>query len=233
MIHICLDTETTGLDPKQGHRIIEIAAIEMNNLVKTGKVFHCYLNPRRDVPIESFRIHNISTEFLQDKPFFEHKAQEFLDFIQDSAIVAHNAQFDLRFINAELQLANLPNLGNPIVDTFLLAKKSFPGMPNSLDALCRRFAIDNSKRIAHGALVDTELLCEVFVELMGGSQNNFAFDDKKNQESFLMQNNSDKLRQKSQPKIDRQFFLTDEELEAHRKFILSNFKENIWNYSKE
>jgi len=171
MREIILDTETTGLDPKSGHRIIEIGALEMINKVLTGKSFHYYLNPQRDVPFEAFQIHGISTDFLRDKPKFVEIAESFLEFVKGGRLVIHNAGFDLNFLNYELSLLKLPSLDNlAVVDTLQLAKKAFPGARNNLDALCKRFKIDNSHRQFHGALKDAELLSEVYIELTGGRQ---------------------------------------------------------------
>lgn len=177
---IILDTETTGLEPKEGHRIIEIGALEMVNKVLTGNKFHYYLNPERDVPFDAYRIHGISSDFLKNKPLFKDVAQEFREFIQDSKLIIHNAAFDMNFLNHELLLASLPSLDNSIaVCTWLMSKKQFPGMKCSLDALCKRFNVDNTSRQLHGALKDAALLAEVYVELTGGRQVTFNLDQEK------------------------------------------------------
>jgi DNA polymerase-3 subunit epsilon len=173
MREIVLDTETTGLEPAQGHRIIEIGCLELRNRTPTGGRYHAYINPERDVPEDAERITNLSTEFLRDKPLFADVAEGFLAFIADSALVIHNAEFDLKFLNAELS-----RLGKPAIrteratDTVLIARRRFPGAPASLDALCRRFEIslDDRKEKGHGALLDAELLAEVYLELSGGRQ---------------------------------------------------------------
>lgn len=171
MREIIFDTETTGLDPKAGDRLVEIGCIEMVNRVTTGRVWHCYFNPQRDMPPEAERIHGLSSAFLADKPLFVSKAQEFLDFVADSPLVAHNASFDFGFVNAELDLCNLPGLAlERMIDTVALARARHPGAKNSLDALCTRYGIDRSHRTLHGALLDAELLAQVYVELMGGRQ---------------------------------------------------------------
>lgn len=171
MREIVLDTETTGLDPGAGHRIVEVAGIELLNHVATGRTFQRYLNPEREMPEEAYRIHGLSTEFLSDKPRFEEIAQELLDFLEDSTLVIHNAEFDMRFLNAELERLSRPKLAPlSVVDTVHLARKRFPGAQANLDALCRRFEIDNSARELHGALLDCELLAEVYLELRGGRQ---------------------------------------------------------------
>jgi DNA polymerase-3 subunit epsilon len=172
---ILLDTETTGLDPKAGHRIIEIGMLEMKNKILTGNKFHFYINPERDVPLEAYKIHGISTEFLQDKPRFSEISESFLEFIDGARLVIHNASFDMKFINHELSLLSKPSIDmSSIVDTLNMARKMFPGARASLDALCKKFKIDNSSRKFHGALLDAELLYEVYVELTGGRQNTFV-----------------------------------------------------------
>ena len=168
---IVLDTETTGLDPLKGDRVIEIAAIELSNLMPTGRTFHVLLDPEREVPEESTRVHGFTTEMLRGKPKFAEKADEFLGLLGDAPIVAHNAPFDFGFLDAELARAKREPLDRArMVDSLALAKKRFPGMPNSLDALCRRFGIDNSMRTSHNALLDVQLLAQVYLELMGGRQ---------------------------------------------------------------
>jgi DNA polymerase-3 subunit epsilon len=229
MREICLDTETTGLDPKDGHRIIEIACVELVNRVKTGNHFHAYINPRREVPQEAFRIHGISTEFLQDKPIFNHVVDGFLKFIGDDKLVIHNASFDLKFLNYELKILGLETIKNEVADSLLIARNKFPGSPASLDALCKRFNIDLSKRTKHGALLDTELLCDVYVELMGGLQAGFGFENLQNQ---INKEEAKEVVISTQKEVvkSRNFSPSNEELELHKKFILENFKENLWNY---
>lgn len=171
MREIVLDTETTGLDPAAGHRIVEIAGLELLHHVPTGRTFREYINPERDMPEEAEKIHGLSASFLADKPLFAAVAQPFLDFIGDAKLVIHNAQFDMKFLNAELKAVGLPTLpSDRAVDTVAMARKRFPGAQVNLDALCRRFEIDNSARTFHGALLDCELLAEVYLELSGGRQ---------------------------------------------------------------
>lgn len=171
MREIVLDTETTGLDPYQGHRLIEIGCIELFNRFPTGKVFHKYLNPERDVPAEAFAVHGLSNDFLKDKPYFHEICDELIAFIGDAPLVAHNAAFDLGFLNAELERCGKTLvMRERLVDTLMLARRRHPAGPNSLDALCARFGIDNSRRARHGALLDAEILAEVYVELIGGRQ---------------------------------------------------------------
>lgn len=172
---IVLDTETTGLNPQDGHRIVEIGALEMVNKVLTGNKFHFYINPERDMPSEAYRIHGISSDFLKDKPIFKEIAEEFLEFIEGGKLVIHNAPFDIKFLNYELSLVNLPSLElSEAIDTLIIARKNYPGARVNLDALCRRFKIDNSSREFHGALLDAALLAEVYVELTGGRQTSFV-----------------------------------------------------------
>lgn len=171
MREIVLDTETTGLDPFQGHRVVEIGCIELLNRIPTGQSFHRYLNPEREVPPEAVAIHGLSTEFLKDKPFFAEIVEDLIAFIGDAPIVAHNALFDLAFLNAELERADKLLVSRErMLDTLLLARRKYPGAPNRLDDLCARFAIDNSHRTKHGALLDAELLAEVYLELIGARQ---------------------------------------------------------------
>lgn len=171
MREIVLDTETTGFEPTDGHRLVEIGCLELINFVPTGAVFHHYINPEREVPVEAFNVHGLSYEFLKDHPKFEDIHLQFIEFIGDSPLVIHNARFDMKFLNAELGRLNHPLLpAERAIDTLALAKSLFPGSPASLDALCKRFEIDNSNRIKHGALLDAELLAEVYLELKGGRQ---------------------------------------------------------------
>lgn len=168
---IVFDTETTGLDPLTGDRLVEIGCVELLNSIPTGEVFHRYLDPERDMPAEAFRVHGLSREFLAGKPKFAEIVEDFVAFIGDAKLVAHNAEFDFKFINAELRRANRdPLLHERIVDTLALARRKHPGSPNSLDALCSRYGIDNSRRTKHGALLDAEILAEVYLELCGGRQ---------------------------------------------------------------
>lgn len=171
MREIVLDTETTGLDPAQGHRVVEIACIELINRIPSGRQYQTYINPQRDMPEEAFRVHGLSADFLSDFPLFPEVADDFLAFIEDGALVIHNAAFDLGFLNAELgHMGRAALEGFEVVDTVALARRKFPGAPASLDALCRRFGIDNSDRDLHGALLDARLLADVYLELMGGRQ---------------------------------------------------------------
>jgi DNA polymerase-3 subunit epsilon len=218
MREIALDTETTGLDPNSGHRIVEIGCVEMIGHIRTDNAFHVYINPERDMPREAEAIHGISSEFLKDKPVFSAVAQQFVDFIGDSSLVIHNAGFDMKFINAELSSVDIPPVPmDRAIDTVQIARRKFPGQPANLDALCRRFNIDLSARVKHGALLDAELLADVYLELMGGRQ-----------ASMSLNSNADitqtvQLEQKLTVKT-RHFAISDEERSAHQTFLeqLSN-----------
>ena len=171
MREIVLDTETTGLDPASGHRLVEIAGVELSNSVPTGGTFHVYLNPQRDMPDEAFRVHGLSREFLSQHPCFVDVVEDFLTFLADSTLVIHNAEFDMRFLNAELEASGRARLpAERAIDTLAMARRKHPGASNSLDALCARYKIDASKRVKHGALVDAQILADVYAELIGGRQ---------------------------------------------------------------
>ncbi|WP_237152986.1 DNA polymerase III subunit epsilon [Oryzibacter oryziterrae] len=171
MREIVFDTETTGLDPRTGDRLVEIGGVEVINRFPTGKIYHVYLNPDRPMPAEAFAVHGLSEAFLADKPRFEDVVEDFLAFLGDATLVIHNAQFDMGFINFELKRCGRPAIGNDrVIDTLMMARRKHPGSPASLDALCSRYGIDSSKRVKHGALLDAELLAEVYLELTGGRQ---------------------------------------------------------------
>lgn len=171
MREIVLDTETTGMDPVKGDRLVEIGCVELENHLPTGKHYHIYLNPERDIPAEATAVHGITNDFVKDKPVFGEIVGDFLDFIGEARLVIHNAEFDMKFLNAELRTFGFPSLDNRrVTDTLLMARQKFPGSPANLDALCRRFGIDNSSRTYHGALLDSQLLAEVYLELLGGRQ---------------------------------------------------------------
>lgn len=177
MREIAFDTETTGLDPRNGDRLVEIGGVEMLNHVPTGRTYHVYINPERDVPEGAFAVHGLSTEFLSDKPKFAAVVDDFLAFVGDSTLVIHNASFDMGFINMELNRVGRPPIPRTqVIDTLELARRKHPMGPNSLDALCSRYGIDNSRRTKHGALLDSELLAEVYLELIGGRQRALGFD---------------------------------------------------------
>ncbi|TNF64250.1 MAG: DNA polymerase III subunit epsilon [Rhodobacteraceae bacterium] len=175
MREIVLDTETTGFDPEAGDRIVEIGAVELFNHVATGRTYHQYINPERAMPQEAFEVHGLGDDFLADKPKFAQIGRDFLQFVGDARLVIHNAAFDMKFLNAELKWLGLPLIPfDRAIDTLAIARQKFPGSPASLDALCRRFGIDNSARTLHGALLDSEILAEVYLELIGGRQPDFA-----------------------------------------------------------
>lgn len=171
MREIVLDTETTGLDPLDGHRLVEVGCVELVNRIPSGHTFHAYFNPERGMPAEAFAVHGLSEEFLKDKPFFVETADDLIAFLGDAPLVIHNAAFDLGFLNAELERVGRPLIARErLVDTLLIARRKHPGGSNRLDDLCVRYAIDNSRRTKHGALLDAELLAEVYVELIGARQ---------------------------------------------------------------
>lgn len=227
MREIVLDTETTGLDPDQGHRVIEIGCVELMNCLPTGRVYHTYINPERDVPLEATAISGLKTEFLQDFPVFEKIVDEFLSFIGDDQLVIHNASFDLKFLNAELgRLAYSLIPVHRATDTLQIARTKFPGSPASLDALCRRFQIDLSGRTKHGALLDSELLAQVYLELVGGRQITFSFDGirgREKKESLILDIAG--LERPFRPA--RSHAPTPEELEAH-KTLSAKIKNSLW-----
>lgn len=220
---IALDTETTGLDPvKGGHRLVEIGCVEMINRVRTGNVFHVYLDPLREVPEDAQRIHGLSTQFLKGKPLFSAIAVDLMDFVADSPLVIHNAAFDLKFLNFELSLCGMGPLDDErtIIDTVLIARQKFPGAPASLDALCKRFNIDLSTRTKHGALLDAELLADMYLELMGGAQAKLVFAEQQKENTQATQ-----ARQSIKP--PRAHAPTLEEEEAHIAF-LKKIKDPLW-----
>lgn len=226
MREISLDTETTGLDPHSGHRIVEIGCVELINHVKTSNHFHIYLNPQRDMPREAENVHGLSAEFLSDKPLFKSIADAFLEFIGDDPLVIHNASFDMKFINAELDRIgkNIISMDRTI-DTVVMARKKFPGAKANLDALCQRFGIDLSARTKHGALLDAELLADVYLELKGGRQTGLSLDA--DNVSDNTQQDSVALNANMQTKAARTFAITDQERSAHEVFI-KNLNDPIW-----
>ncbi len=229
MREIVWDTETTGFDPQSGDRLVEIGAVELFNHMPTGKVYHQYINPERSMPQEAFAVHGLGDDFLADKPVFKTVAQGFLDFIGDAKIVAHNAKFDMRFINAELKWVGIdPIPMSQSLDTLEIARRKFPGAQNSLDALCRRFGIDNSAREKHGALLDSEILAEVYLELIGGRQPDFALS------VVAGQDVAGQSRSKSQAAIAARKSplkskFTGEEAKAHQEFVEKLGAGALWN----
>ena len=225
MREIVLDTETTGFDPEDGHRIVEIGCVEIVNQIPTGNVYHQYINPARDMPTEAYDVHGISEEFLADKPLFAEIVKDFIDFVGTDKMVIHNAEFDMRFINWELRKCGLPALpDSQAVDTLAIARRKFPGSPASLDALCRRFEIDNSNRTFHGALLDSELLAEVYLHLLGGRQHGLSLATES--ESSLRQ--SAVLTDiKRQNRPHRTFEIPADEMAAHNS-MLDELKDPLW-----
>ena len=225
MREIVLDTETTGLDPYQGHRMVEIGCVELVNRFPSGQTFHRYLNPERDMPPEALAVHGLTADFLQDKPLFAEIVDELAEFIADAPLVAHNAMFDLGFLNAELERAGKALVARErLVDTLLLARRKHPAGPNSLDALCARYAIDNSRRTKHGALLDAEILAEVYLELIGARQAQLL---------LVETSKSIGISYASAAPIGPRPFalaprLTADEREAHLAFIATLGEKSIW-----
>ncbi len=217
MRELVMDTETTGLDPTDGHRIVEIGAVELVNHMPTGRTYHQYINPQRPMPPEAFAIHGLGDDFLSRQPVFEAIVDAFLEFVRDDRLVIHNAAFDMRFLNAELQAAARPVLPNDrALDTLDIARRRFPGSPASLDALCRRFGIDNSARDKHGALLDSEILAEVYLELIGGRQPDFGLSAAQTSATPAAQTGQTRARKRPTPLPPR---LTEAEADAHRRFV--------------
>jgi len=225
MREIVFDTETTGLDPLQGHRLVEIGCIELVNRIPTGNVFHRYFNPERDVPAEAFAVHGLSADFLKNHALFVSAADEFLNFIADTPLIAHNAFFDLGFINAELERAKFKPIGRErIIDTLMLARRKHPGGQNKLDDLCVRYRIDNSRRTKHGALLDAELLAEVYVELIGARQAMLGLSDEL---VVTNVNGTAASGPRARPAVLAPR-ITDAERQAHEAFIAALGEKTVW-----
>lgn len=222
MREVCLDTETTGLDPADGHRVVEVACVELYNLLPTGRELHFYCNPERDMPEEAMAVHGLSIEFLSDKPLFSDHAESFAAFMDGAKLIAHNADFDVRFLQAELVRCGRPKLGSQVVDTLQLARRKFPGSPASLDALCRRFGIDLSERTKHGALIDTRLLAKVYLELMGGQQPGLALAAESVTSGIAAAVTAVRAARPARPHA-----ASEAELAAH-KAMVDGLKEAIW-----
>jgi DNA polymerase III subunit epsilon len=225
MREVVLDTETTGLDPADGHRLLEIGAVEIVHQSLTGKVFHVLINPERDVPQDAVRVHGHSSATLKDKPVFASVANDFLAFIGDSKLVIHNAEFDVRFVNAELARLGLATIGmDRVVDTLTLARKKHPGVSNSLDALCDRYRIDRSRRVRHGALLDAEILVEVYCELTGGRQRSLLFGDALGDGDVRVV----AVPPRSSPRPLRIFAIDRPQVDVHVRCIESLGRDAIW-----
>jgi DNA polymerase-3 subunit epsilon len=225
MREIVLDTETTGLDPLRGDRLVEIGCVEMVNHMPTGQTYHVYLNPERDMPQEAFAVHGLSSEFLADKPLFAAVVGDFLDFIGDAPLIIHNASFDIGFINAELdriKRAAIPR--ERLVDTLTLARRKHPGVSNRLDDLCSRYAIDNSRRTKHGALLDAELLAEVYIDLIGARQSQLILASETRREIAVAADGP--RRQRETPLAPR---LNEAEIAAHAAFVATLGGSPVWN----
>lgn len=229
-IEIVLDTETTGMDPQDGHRLIEIGCVELKNHLPTGRTLQLYINPERDIPADATAVHGITNEFIADKPVFSEVYTDFVEFIGDAKLVIHNAEFDMKFLNWELK--NVGHAGlkwSRIIDTLAIARKKFPGSPANLDALCRRFEIDNSGRTYHGALLDSELLAEVYLELIGGRQHGMGLVGEGNASSASSSASSLKKRNKDRPvRAIRPHAASAEELENHAAMLEKLGDQALW-----
>ncbi|SEN11849.1 DNA polymerase-3 subunit epsilon [Loktanella fryxellensis] len=227
MREIVLDTETTGFEPEDGDRIVEIGAVELINHMPTGRTYHQYINPQRTMPQGAFEVHGLGDDFLRDKPVFAAVAQDFLDFIgADARLVIHNAAFDMKFLNAELGWAKKPLIAaDRALDTLAIARRQFPGSPASLDALCRRFGINNDARTLHGALLDSEILAEVYLELIGGRQPDFGLATQGQQAASTTTNAKWRAKPREKPLPPR---LTAEEAAAHDAFVAKLGDDAVW-----
>jgi DNA polymerase-3 subunit epsilon len=228
MREIVLDTETTGMDPFAGDRIVEIGCVELLNHIPTGNHYHIYINPERDVPAEVVAVHGLTEQFLKDKPIFAEIYADFLDFIGDAQLVIHNAEFDMKFINHHIQEMGAPPIpSSRIIDSLIMARQKFPGSPASLDALCKRFDIDNSNRTLHGAVLDSELLAEVYLELLGGRQTGLDLSSSQGGNAKTSDNGicSPLSKQRREPRI---FSVPEEELNAHQNMIKSLGDKALW-----
>jgi DNA polymerase-3 subunit epsilon len=219
MKEIVLDTETTGISVKEGHRIVEIGCIELENLVPTKNKFHCYLNPERKVSEKAQEVHGYTDEFLSNKKKFKEIVNDFLLFIKDKKLIIHNSEFDIAHINHELSILGLKHLENEITDTLVLARNKFPGSSVSLDALCKRYRVDNSKRTQHNALIDCDLLAKVYINLIDQKEPTLNFEN----QNYLVNQNS-----KLTPYFKKVIDITDEEKKSHKEYLLNNLKKNFF-----
>lgn len=228
---VVLDTETTGFDPFSGDRIVEIGCIELKNHVPTGDNFHVYINPERDMPESAFKVHGLGTDFLSQQPVMKDVIDSFVEYIEDSPLIIHNAKFDMKFLNAELKWHDKPVLPMERAKcTLVMARKMFPGSPATLDALCKRFEIDNSSRHKHGALIDSELLAAVYLELLGGRQTKFSFDklEEKLASKSDVNSSTQATKTSNRPqRAPRSFRLTEDEIQAHEKLV-QKLKDPLW-----
>jgi len=221
MKEIVLDTETTGLSTKEGHRIIEIGCIELDNLVPTQNRFHCYLNPERKVSEKAFEVHGYTDEFLSKQKKFEQIVDEFLNFIKEKRLIIHNADFDLSHLNNEMKILGKEKIKNEVVDTLILARNKFPGSSSSLDALCKRYRIDNSKRVKHTALIDCDLLAKIYINLLDQKEPTLQFQDNDKE-------NSKDLRKKVLY-FKKVIYPTEKEMDKHKIYLKQNLKKNFFN----
>ena len=221
MKEVVLDTETTGLSVTDGHRIVEIGCIELENLIPTKNRFHCYLNPERKVSEKALAVHGYSDEFLSKQKKFHEIQEEFLEFIKDKKLIIHNAEFDLAHLNNELNLHGKNKINNEIVDTIVLARDKFPGSPISLDALCKRFRIDNSKRIKHTALVDCDLLAKVYINLTDQKEPKLNFQETESDKKYVNNSKISYFKKIVKPSA--------EELKNHKEYLKQNLKKNYFN----
>lgn len=222
---IVLDTETTGLSPQGGDRLVEIGCVELINHIPTGKHHHVYINPERSMPEEAFRVHGLGDDFLADKPLFKTVAEEFRAFIGDATLVIHNAPFDMGFLNAELERAGLSRLTNEVIDTVMVARQKHPGARVSLDALCKHYGIDNSRRTLHGALLDSEILAEVYLELIGGKQVSLALVAEVETTTISLTQTRIAIAPRPAPLPGR---ISAEEAAAHAAFVAKMGEDAIW-----
>ena len=220
MKEIVLDTETTGISVKEGHRIVEIGCIELDNLIPTKNKFHCYINPERKVSEKAYEVHGYTDEFLSNKKKFKELSEEFLEFVKNKRLIIHNAEFDIAHLNNELSLIGKKKLKNEVIDTLVLARDKFPGSPANLDALCKRFRIDNSKRIQHTALIDCELLAKVYINLIDQKEPTLNFNNLQSENS---QNSDSKISYNK--KI---VTVTADELKKHNEYLRNNLKKNYF-----
>ncbi len=221
MKEVVLDTETTGLSVKEGHRIVEIGCIELDDLIPTKNKFHCYLNPERKVSEKALEVHGYTDEFLSSKKKFVEVVNEFLDFIKDKRLIIHNAEFDLQHLNHELKLVNKPSIKNQIIDTLSLARDKYPGSQISLDALCKRYRIDNSNRTNHTALIDCDLLSKVYINLIDQKEPMLNLQNSDNEEKLDYDKKNLYYKKIVKP--------SNEELNSHIKFLKNNLKKNFFN----
>ena len=221
MKEIVLDTETTGISVKEGHRIVEIGCIELNDLVPTKNRFHCYLNPERKVSEKALEVHGYTDEFLSKQKKFSEVGEEFLEFIKDKKLIIHNAEFDLGHLNNELSLLGKKKITNEIIDTLVLARDKFPGSPASLDALCKRYRVDNSKRTNHTALIDCDLLAKVYINLIDQKEPTLNFQNQDSQIKVKNNTETEYFKKVISPSVD--------ELKKHKAYLKSNLKKNFFN----